>query len=336
MKHFTLLIVVALFFFGKVSAQTVTLDLASLNPNERKVIDFFPDAFDSVALENAFPDEKYEITVKKNEKILEPLPSDFGLNAAGGNCGDLESLFTAVGEFLKKPGKTEKDLGDKVEGLVEALHKNASCVGEVVAKVKMFLKKVRRVKKMDTPVSQERGKDIEIHVKRGSVEWIFVIEGEPVGRWLFTYGYGFTPAKNNNEYFTQRVPGDTTYAITKKRAAKNFDATPAVFITFLPSGRTNNPVSLTITGGLGFDLQKPVVFAGAGLLIYQNFLVSGGIGLKSKPQLRGNYSEGQIVSEALDSDALHENKINLNYFFSVSFRFKENPFKKKESNQSSD
>ncbi|MEI9918404.1 MAG: hypothetical protein WDO14_06325 [Bacteroidota bacterium] len=335
MKHFTMLILFVVGYAGILSAQTITLDLASLEPNERKVIDFYPDSFDSIALINAFA-EKYEIKVRSVPKMLDPIDaSGFGLNAAGGDCGALEKLFTEIGAYVKTPNKTEKEFADKIESLKELRDKAGSCSGEILAKVKALLKTTRQGSPW-IKTQKKRGEDIEIHVKRGSIEWVFVVEGDPIGRWLFTYGYGFTPARNNNEYFTQRVPGDTTYAITKKKAAKNLDFTPAVFVTFLPTKRTNKPVSLTLSGGLGFDLQKPVVFAGAGLLIYQNFLVSGGVGLKSMPQLKGNYSEGQIVNENLDSDALHENKININYFFSVSFRFKENPFKKKDSKELSE
>ncbi len=84
------------------------------------------------------------------------------------------------------------------------------------------------------------------------------------------------------------------------------------------------------TGGLGFELSDPVVFAGASVSYNTNLHFIVGAAIHKQKRLDGQYDVGQMISESLTTDQLSVTTFKPNFFFALAFRFGSNPFKAEE------
>lgn len=69
------------------------------------------------------------------------------------------------------------------------------------------------------------------------------------------------------------------------------------------------------------------------IVIGRNVSLSAGVCMTQKQVLKGQYKEGDVVTEDLDFDQLHEKQFMGEWFVSLAIRFEENPFKKKEEDK---
>lgn len=87
---------------------------------------------------------------------------------------------------------------------------------------------------------------------------------------------------------------------------------------------------VSITGGLGANDDEIAALFGLTFMFWQNLGLNAHVIGKNQKVLNGRYNEGDIISENLDFDQLHESRFNLHWGLSVSYRFKNNPFSKDE------
>jgi hypothetical protein len=173
------------------------------------------------------------------------------------------------------------------------------------------------------------GEQLIVEVSRvegtNTLTWKLTLTTGPRGAWLTSYGVGFLP-DNDEEYFSQSI-GNDQFQIAKKEPPNGLDYVPAFFFTWLPRKWENGDWSISPTGGLGFELSDPVVFVGGAVGFNQNlqFIVGGAFHRQSR--LAGQFQEGQTINENLTSDQLAVKPYKFNFFFSLAFRFGENPFK---------
>jgi hypothetical protein len=167
-------------------------------------------------------------------------------------------------------------------------------------------------------------------------KWTFIIKTEEKSRWLVHYGLTYTPnlISKTDQYFSQ---ADTSrpnyYTITKKnddgpKAWENISATINFTYPFHPDSRSYDG-GITAGFGLsaGFELSG---HAGVSAIIGENVILGTGIAFMQKYKLNGEYKEGQVVKTDLNFEALHHKVWMPELYFTIGFRFSNNPFAKKE------
>ena len=107
---------------------------------------------------------------------------------------------------------------------------------------------------------------------------------------------------------------------------------PAAFFQWLPLTRELKDWAVGPTLGLGVKSDRPAFFVGGIVTFNQNLGLVVGVPVYQQLKLRGNYSEGQVISENLNEDQLHKKVYRFQrFFFGGVFRFGSNPFAGGES-----
>lgn len=202
---------------------------------------------------------------------------------------------------------------------------------ELKGKVAYWLRSSTKV--INEKISVETGKVVTIIIKRDNLEWKFIYEGDAPGKWVTTYGFGFTSnAMRGSSYFTKQIADTSVFEILKSRGPKAFDLSyvPAVFFTFFPSSRISKGWNHSLTGGLGFDLVAPVIYFGYNGLFWHNIGFSTGLAFQQQNVLRDQFEVNDKLSIFMDTSQLHEKVYRPNLFISIHFRLDKNPFNKEE------
>lgn len=142
-------------------------------------------------------------------------------------------------------------------------------------------------------------------------------------RWEWTPSYGFMFIPNNDDRFYQAAnPDGDGFVLREKDDSLGFDFAAAVMYTYRKRLDTEKWwCSLGVTGGLGFDLSDPVVFAGVTYPATTNIGLHAGVVMHKQKRLRGEYDLESIVNDQLDEDQLHEKTYEPNWYIGLSFRF---------------
>lgn len=133
------------------------------------------------------------------------------------------------------------------------------------------------------------------------------------------------PASGNEPERTETQPARTEYKITKENDPRYFNLVPAIYFTWIDYKQLRNKWLHSWTGGLGFDLQAPVIYLGHQVTYQQVLCLNYGISLVQQSRLNGRYKPGQVLQENLTADQLHTNPYRPQLYLGISFRFNENP-----------
>lgn len=315
-----ILVLVSLAIPAPAMALSVVADLANVDPGTTQTVSIpaIPDL--DVKIVNMAPLNLYtkKLVVRNIEVEALPSPAAAGVVAA---CSQLDALASATDE-------------KKVPGLIDALREappGANCdslrAGEVIAET---------VDIMKLPVAIQAGQEVVLTVERHAqtspevdkAVWTFVWTTGPRGAWRASYGFGFF--EEDDEGFFSRAGNDEgTFIIQKKVDRGDLAIAPAVFFTWARESGKLSDWDHGPTGGLGFDLTKPVVFVGWQATYNQNFTLNGGVVARPETELEGMYEVGQILKENLTADQLEDDSsYGIAPFLGLSFRFSENPFGK--------
>ncbi|MBA4852656.1 hypothetical protein [Emticicia sp. BO119] len=233
------------------------------------------------------------------------------------DCGgrDIITNATIKEELIRIPGLTQREFS--LEELDSGGNKFL-IVGE-----KITLKIVREA----TPALNIERKEFDA----------FEIATDTKGNWELNYGFAFklNGLSSNKEYYSKADTG-STYLIaekTKMKGLSGLNVYPTVFITYYPKHKELSSVFLGFTSGLGSNLEEISAFIAPSLVIEQNVLISLGLSITKSSVLRGEYSANQRVKENLNFDQLHVGRYMPNVFFSLSYRFNKNPFKKAKDSE---
>jgi hypothetical protein len=180
-------------------------------------------------------------------------------------------------------------------------------------------------RRIDGSYDVNAGELVRVTVERTDDEakkWTYVVTTGGRGEWHVSYGFTFVP--NEDEEFFSR-PQDDAFVVTQEADRENLDFAPSVMFNWLPAGQRARTWTHGFVGGLGFDLEKPVLFAGWGLTRAENIMLTAGLVIHNQSQLVGRYSEGEVLEEALEGDQLVEDTYGPNVYFGLSFRFGGNP-----------
>lgn len=185
-------------------------------------------------------------------------------------------------------------------------------------------------------ISINKGDKLNVTIKRFSQQdtltWTIVYKSDPPGKWMVNYGFTFVPdwLSSSGRFFVQE-DASGTFQIVESTSQKGLEYVPSVFYTWVPYRMAQKCwIVPSISGGLGFDLENPTVMLAFSLTCKYNLSLHTGVMAIKKDLLKGKYAEGQIITENLDFDQLHEKVYRPELFVSLAFRFGENPFKKDE------
>ena len=340
---------------AQINPKILILDLALNDPGSVKTIQGNRN-YDSIILKNVVPPYQYSITIIKEVEMLPPLNFDpLILNSneylslttnSKDKYKDCDSLYKCMNTLIEFPPDSNQLGGDKeliesdekklakiVEKLEVELIKTACTDNNLKVKANGLLVSTKKVYAEDLDIGNDE--KVTIFINRDSLTWTFIIEGDESGKWVTTYGFGFTSSLERATYYTKQIPDSTVYQIFKTESTKFYDLNyiPAVFFSYFPSQSFNKSLNCGMTAGFGFDMSAPVVFLGCNVMYRQNIGISFGVAFQEQFVLRDQYKEKEIISITLDTEQLHKKVYRPNIFISINFRFGENPFKNQQINK---
>jgi uncharacterized small protein (DUF1192 family) len=335
------------------SQNPLILDLGVLDPgttysvNKNKNV-----TYDYVVLKNAIFGYKYSISIEKEVDTIPPLSFKASdtlkitttIIKNIDNCNKLIIAIKSVDSIYNDKGRLqiikkikneilEHELAKRIAILKSELRTTKCEKDDLKEKANKLI--TQSCRNFNEILEVATGESITIKVKRDSLEWIYIIKGEPLGKWVTSYGFGFTSSfLEGSTYYTKQVPDSAIFQILKSNKTSRLDLNyiPAVFFSYCPAERFNKFSNLSWTAGLGFDLSSPVVFFGGSLMIWQNIGLSLGVAFQQEYRLKDQYSESEFIKVSLDKEQLHDKIYRPNIFLSVNFRFGENPFKTNQAN----
>ncbi|HYG14151.1 MAG TPA: hypothetical protein VEC12_00250 [Bacteroidia bacterium] len=303
---------------------------------------------------------QYVVEINQEEKIIPPISAG-GLNTlVEAQKKDLpkcvkEKEFMERYDNLKSAGdeaeikKYVKELNEYINGVLDT-----ECINMGKQLIGLTIKEI----------------DLALPIKYNQVIKVFIYkrcDGKNVQIWEYTYKtpdktpwktmLGFTVIPNilnpvTNYYTKQSDINSTEYVVSPlNNQRKDFfeNVSPTFMVQWAPLRKynhswkaifSNNFYQFGFTGGLSLNFAGESslanVMAGPSIVIADNMSLSFGLIMTRKSVLRGNYVPDEIVTEQLTFDQLHEKRYMVEYFFSLAFRFDQNPFKRKETPEGED
>ncbi|MEO7316506.1 MAG: hypothetical protein ABIW47_15055 [Ginsengibacter sp.] len=169
----------------------------------------------------------------------------------------------------------------------------------------------------------------------GDSKWTFILKTPEKSRWLVHYGLTYTPSiisKTNHYYSLADTSVANKFTITKENnnGPKPWENISATINFTYPFHADSKDVDLGFTAGFGLSAGLELSGqAGLSMIIGDNVILGSGIVMMQKYKLRGRYSNGQIIKDNQDFSGLHEKVWLPELFFTLGFRFGNNPFAKK-------
>jgi len=325
--------------------KSLVINLAEINPGSIKVLkEARNNVYDSIKLENAVVGYKYSINIDK-ERTEIPVLTFSKIIPSGQKgkdtviCAEMTSAIKMLENAYSETGREqyfnnykkqldEVELSKRIDKLQKMLF-NKVCDNDSLNNLAK-----QRIEQSNQSsfqnISVESGETVTITIKRDTITWTYILKGESLGKWVTTYGFGFTSsALGGNTYYSKQMPDTTLYKILKSNNTGNLDLNyiPAIFFSYFPTQNFNKCWNHSLTAGLGFDLSAPVVFFGYNGMFWQNLGFSLGVAFQQQYRLKNQYTENEIIKSDLTIDQLHDKVYRPNLFVAVNFRFGENPFK---------
>jgi hypothetical protein len=141
--------------------------------------------------------------------------------------------------------------------------------------------------------------------------------------WGFSYGFAFPIMFSNDDYYYVRNIDSIAnkFEIKKRRDNQYIRFIPSLFLHWNPDLADGIEWSYSVTGGVGFNLESPIVFAGGSVIYHNKLNFNFGLVVHTVSKLNGKYSTGDLVNDILDFWQLHEEHYRMNPFMGVSFKF---------------
>jgi hypothetical protein len=184
-----------------------------------------------------------------------------------------------------------------------------------------------------TKVEKDTGEPVK------DAQWTFVLKTPEKTRWLVHYGLTYSPnllSKTNHYYASADTSVANRFTVTKenKNGPRPWENISATINFTYPFHAEPKDVDLGFTAGFGLSAGLELSGqTGLSMIIGDNIILGTGVVMMQKYQLMGKYKEGQVVKENLDFNGLHEKVWLPGLYFTLGFRFGNNPFAKKASEQ---
>lgn len=169
----------------------------------------------------------------------------------------------------------------------------------------------------------------------GGGKWTFVLKTPEKSRWLVHYGLTYTPSiisKTDHYYSLADTSMANKFTITRENdnGPKPWENISATINFTYPFHADPKGFDLGFTAGFGLSAGLEISGqAGLSMIIGDNVILGSGIVMMQKYKLMGRYKNGQIIKENLNFDGLHDKVWLPELYFTLGFRFGNNPFAKK-------
>lgn len=288
---------------------------------------------ESIFITNKFSVLPYDVTINIEVAMLTPLSLPaLSLTGAGtmSPCTNLSNLYNSALTLANTNETTanERDLQDALEKLL-AEQKRTTCADSSLNK--SILKLVgSTTQEIGISLNVLPNQNITVLIRRGANVYKMIFRSEETSRFVLSYGFGFTSKKlEPSRYFTEEL-GTDSFRISKKVKYDLLDLRfiPSIFFSYFIDRNLNKTLNHSITAGLGFSTQSPVVFIGYNVMWHQNIGMSVGLSFYEQQKLLGHYKEGQILKQTLEDNQLYETSLfRPNIFITINLRLANNPFK---------
>lgn len=332
----TLLLVFFLMEFNSVYSQSekLVIDLAEFNgksgtiekPLQSKKIE-------SILITNKFLGLSYDVSVDVQVAMLAPLSLPISSEVGAGTaspCAELLTIYKTTSDLSNTNDKTanERDLKEALGKLADEQKKNPCADASLNKSILNLVHNTSQ--EIGMSLNVQPNQEITVLIKRGDIVYKMIFKSEQNSRFVLSYGFGFTSKKlEPTRYFTEEL-GTDSFRISKKQKYNLLDLRfiPSVFISYFLDRNLNKSFNHSITAGLGFNTQTPVIFIGYNLMWHHNIGMSAGLSFYEQQKLLGQYKEGQILKQTLDDSQLYEMSLfRPNIFISINLRLADNPFK---------
>lgn len=287
----------------------------------------------TVAVENRLPQARYTVTVRRELLAIAAIPFESvgslgGLSRprerAGDPCGPLASAANALNQAT-----AESQVPSRRATVLTLLEQGSCTEADVIAAAKTV---VSRTSEQLGPYPIRPGERLTVTITRPASEgqapqWTLVLETEPRGEWVTTFGATFLP--DRDELFHTEAAGDDKFKIVADQESTGLKVPmPSVYFSWLSTPQKRRNLQWSPTIGFGLDDESIGVFGGLSLTYNQNISVMGGVAIAGERRLMGRYKPDQEVGENLNEDQLHRVVYRPAPFVGVTVRFDRNPFKK--------
>ncbi|WP_295664303.1 hypothetical protein [uncultured Mucilaginibacter sp.] len=302
------------------NVDTIYLDLATnisptyQVPNNKPVV---------IVIHNLLPSGHYAVNQTRSLKLSGSLPVPAALAATGIDpCTGLEQAL--------HDAKTEAEIGQL---MTIARTNNCDFYGKYLTAT---TSDPITISKLNNEVFTLTITNLD--TKR---DWTINIQTEEKGQFVTVYGFTYIPfvfGKPHTYYAQQNLDSKGaplgTYTVAPGSSESQAQYAPTVAFHYIT--KSSGVLSSSFTAGLGVSLSSnatgisPVVIAGYSLLYNQNIGINFGVAAHQVTNLKGEFTNGQLLYSGLQGNDLNEQVTRFNPFFSIIFRFGSNPFSAKK------
>lgn len=311
----------------------LTIDLARQSPGVTNTETIAPGTYQAV-IDNMVPGKVYQLTFNQQVTAIDPIDISAAVAAPDAviyQCNrPLESLRESFADVDE-----EKQVPIALAGL-RAAAADAGCTSGQLQLLEQTIDQETRDVRLQT-ITQ--GDQLTVTVVRiegdARTTWKSVFSTGARGEWRVLYGFTFLPAKDD-EFFTQPSTSEQgKFDILQATGNKDLDFAPSIFFHWLSAKRRNRAWSYGPVAGLGFDLEKPILFGGFGATYNENVMFTAGLVVHEQQRLDGRFNLTRPIGENLNSDQLTEGTYGVNFYFGVALRLGSNPFRRDSNGQQS-
>lgn len=349
MKNLLLLLPLIIVFTVNGQVKDLQIDLAKLEPGKTEVIQILSNEYSGIRLKNKMVSATYEVKYELQDLVYDPF------NAIAGNeVSDTCKALASLNNLLDAGEPDDKEHHEKeIPGIIKKINgilKKGDCTDEnELNRATQLIDNTSTRLDFPSPVRVTRGLQFYVTVERKNdgLIWVILLKTSQPGNWKTLYGFTYVPEilSANQTYHTSAVAGadPAMYTVDKDASTRDFltNITPTIMFTWTPGKVvdkgwkkifTNNVYKFGVVGGIALDLESPTAMIGPTMVFADNLSISSGLIFTERSRLKSKYSLGDEVGEELDFDQLHDTGLSTykpELFFSIAFRFKENPFSKK-------
>ncbi|MBI5403839.1 MAG: hypothetical protein HY959_10605 [Ignavibacteriae bacterium] len=253
-------------------------------------------------------------------------------------CGIILSKLKTACDSLSNV-KEEKEVSqyiNEINDLTKKL-KNDSCQSQASDIINYADKLVYHTKKdFSYAKGISKGEKLVITIEReDGKKWTVIYDAGTRGEWLTSYGFAF--ASNvflqSRVFNLRQITPDSCIATLTDKSRTEGDFVPAIFFSWISSERKNDNWCIGPCGGIGIDLNRPVILGGISFTYNWNLNFIAGVLFRWDLRPSGRFTEFQTIKPG-DVDALNRETGIFNPFIAMSYRFGSNPFNNaKEDNK---
>jgi hypothetical protein len=299
----------------------ITMDLAIQEEGETSVESVEPGEAFTLKIVNRMPNQRYTVKIERKREVLEPLNLPIRA-AAPGDCSAVVSNFQAN----LANAEDEQDVAAKIS---EARLEAAKCPAPATTQVETVVRERTEFRSREYPKGLSRGESLIVTVTRGAgadqKKWILEITTGRSGEWRVLYGFNYVPDNDDHFFLRENTTTAGTYDIVEERGDNDLNFVPTIFASW----QANRPGALSwgLSGGMGFDSDKPHVFVGPTVVFRQNISLNLGLVMHERRRLDPQLDRTKPLPTLLDNEKLYRTDgYRPNWYIGIGFRFDKNPF----------